>query len=346
MDREHKLLERMTDWYSGDPARIQHFIKVYTFAKEIAYGEGLDEAQTELIGAAALVHDIGIKIAEEKYGRCEGPLQEKEGAPEAEKMLLETGYPANVAERVSYLVGHHHTYTDIDGIDYRILVEADFLVNLFEDKSEEKTVRSVLRKIFVTRTGRNLCRTMFGIKDEIWISPLYKGRPEDVSGRTPEETAVYDLLDKLNIMYERVDHEVTPSIESCHGVDEKLDIHICKNLFLCNRQKTDFYLLLMPGEKPFRTKDLSKQLGCARLSFADAEHMEQYLHIHPGAVSIMGLMNDTECHVRLLVDREVLETEYIGFHPCVNTSSLKAKSRDIFEKFLPAVGHEMTVVEL
>ena len=245
MDREHRLLERMTEWYSGDPARIQHFIKVYTFAKEIAFGEGLDEKLTELIGAAALVHDIGIKIAEEKYGRSEGPLQEKEGAPKARKMLLETGYPEDMAERAAYLVGHHHTYTKIDGIDYRILVEADFLVNLFEDKAEERTIRSVLRNIFVTETGRNMCRTMFGIKDEIWISPLYTGRPEDVSGRAPVEVAVYDLLDKLGITYLRVDHEVTPSIESCHGVDEILDISICKNLFLCNRQKTDFYLLLM-----------------------------------------------------------------------------------------------------
>lgn len=346
MDREYKLMERMTGWYAGDPARIQHFIKVYTFAREIACGEGLDKAQTELIGAAALVHDIGIKIAEQKYGSSAGPLQEKEGAPEAEKMLLETGYPADMAARAGYLVGHHHTYTSIDGIDYQILVEADFLVNLFEDKASEKTIRSVFRKIFVTETGRRICRTMFGIGDEIWISPLYTGRPEDVSGRTRNEIAVYDLLDKLNIAYERVDHEVTPSIESCHGVDEKLNIHICKNLFLCNRQKTDFYLLLMPGEKLFKTKDLSKQLGCARLSFADAEHMEQYLGIHPGAVSIMGLMNDTEHHVRLLADREVLETEYLGFHPCVNTSSLKAKTSDIFEKFLPAVGHELTVVEL
>ena len=181
---------------------------------------------------------------------------------------------------------------------------------------------------------------------DIWVSPLYTERPEDISGRQEKEIAVYDLLDKLDIRYERVDHEVTPSIESCHSVDEKLGLHICKNLFLCNRQKTDFYLLLMPGDKVFRTKDLSKQIGSARLSFADAEYMEQYLNIQPGAVSIMGLMNDTEGHVRLLVDREVAEEEYIGFHPCVNTASLKARTEDIMNKFLPAVGHEITVVEL
>lgn len=181
---------------------------------------------------------------------------------------------------------------------------------------------------------------------EIWISELFEGRPENMEGRMEKETAVYDLLDRLEIPYERLDHEVTPSIEACHGVDERLGIRICKNLFLCNRQKTDFYLLLMPGDKVFHTKDLSKQLGCARLSFADAEHMEEYLHITPGSVSIMGLMNDTEKHVRLLVDREVVETEYLGFHPCVNTSSLKARTRDIIQKFLPAVEHTMTVVDL
>ena len=193
---------------------------------------------------------------------------------------------------------------------------------------------------------KNELRDPENVATDIWVSPLYTGRPMDTSGRQAKEIAVYDLLDKLDIRYERVDHEVTPSIESCHSVDEKLGMHICKNLFLCNRQKTDFYLLLMPGDKAFRTKDLSKQIGSARLSFADAEHMEQYLNILPGAVSIMGLMNDTECHVRLLMDREVAEAEYIGFHPCVNTASLKARTKDIIDKFLPAVGHEMTIVEL
>lgn len=181
---------------------------------------------------------------------------------------------------------------------------------------------------------------------EFHISELFTGRPEHMEGRTEKEAAVYDLLDLLEIPYERLDHDVTPSIEACHGVDERLGIRICKNLFLCNRQKTDFYLLMMPGDKVFHTKDLSKQLGCARLSFADAEHMDEYLHITPGSVSIMGLMNDTEGQVRLLIDREVAEMEYLGFHPCVNTSSLKARTQDILEKFLPAVGHTPTVVDL
>lgn len=182
--------------------------------------------------------------------------------------------------------------------------------------------------------------------EEFQISPLYQGRPEDAAGRQEKEMAVYDLLDRLGIQYKRVDHEVTPSIESCQVVEERLGIRICKNLFLCNRQKTEFYMLMMPGEKPFRTKELSKQIGSARLSFADAEHMEEYLNIAPGSVSIMGLMNDTGHRVRLLMDREVAEAEYIGFHPCVNTSSLKAETKEILQKLIPATGHDVTIVEL
>lgn len=187
---------------------------------------------------------------------------------------------------------------------------------------------------------------MADVQNGFWISELFTGRPENADGRQEKEILVYDLLDRLGIEYQRLDHEVTPSIEACHGVDQRLGIRICKNLFLCNRQKTDFYLLMMPGDKTFHTKDLSRQLGCARLSFADAEHMEEYLHITPGSVSIMGLMNDTEGHVRLLIDREVMESEFMGFHPCVNTTSLKAGTKDIIEKFLPAVHHEATIVEL
>ncbi|MDO4298356.1 MAG: HD domain-containing protein [Lachnospiraceae bacterium] len=166
MEREEVLMNRMIQYDTGDSVRIQHFIKVYTFAKAIGRGEKLTDAQMEILGAAALVHDIGIRVAEEKYGSCSGPLQEKEGPPEAEKMLREVGYPEDVTARVSYLVGHHHTYTDMDGIDYQILVEADFLVNLFEDRSNMHTVRNVYRKIFVTETGKWICRTMFGMEEE------------------------------------------------------------------------------------------------------------------------------------------------------------------------------------
>lgn len=166
------------------------------------------------------------------------------------------------------------------------------------------------------------------------------------NGRLLKEIAVYELLEKLEIPYLRVDHGAAATVDDCHDVDEALGIHICKNLFLCNRQKTDFYLLMMPGLKKFKTKELSAQLGVARLSFAEAEYMEEFLHITPGSVSVMGLMNDQEHRVRLLIDRELLQDAYVGCHPCVNTSSLKLRMKDILEKFLPYVGHEYTAVEL
>ncbi|MCI7812063.1 MAG: prolyl-tRNA synthetase associated domain-containing protein [Lachnospiraceae bacterium] len=175
---------------------------------------------------------------------------------------------------------------------------------------------------------------------------LYKGRPEDESGRLEKEIAVYDLLDQLQIPFERIDHEVVPTIEACQEIDRLLNAKICKNLFLCNAQKTKFYLLMISGEKKFKTKDLSHQIGSARLSFADAEHMEQYLGVTPGSVTVMGLMNDKENHVRLLIEREVLEAEMFGCHPCINTTSLRMKMSDLLEKFLPYTGHEYTVVEL
>ena len=135
MTKEQELRLRMISYDGGDPARIQHFIKVYTFAVMIGEGEQLPEETMEILRAAALVHDIGIKVAEEKYGSSDGKLQEKEGPPVARQMLTEIGYPQEVVDRVCYLVGHHHTYLDMDGMDYQILVEADFLVNLFENAS-------------------------------------------------------------------------------------------------------------------------------------------------------------------------------------------------------------------
>lgn len=165
-------------------------------------------------------------------------------------------------------------------------------------------------------------------------------------GRLEKEIAVYDLLEQLDIPYERLDHEMTATVEACHDVDKLLGIHICKNLFLCNSQRTAFYLLMMPGEKKFVTKDISKQIGSARLSFAEAEYMEQLLNITPGSVSVMGLMNDKEHKVKLLIDSDILKDEYIGCHPCINTSSLKLKTSDILEKFLPYTGHTYTEVDI
>ena len=175
---------------------------------------------------------------------------------------------------------------------------------------------------------------------------LIKGRPENCEGRLAREVRVYDFLDSLGIEYFRTDHEEANTMEVCNEIDKVLGTLICKNLFLCNRQKTDFYLLMMPGDKPFKTKDITKQLGCSRLSFADSEAMLEYLDIKPGAVSIMGLMNDKDNKVRLVIDRAVVEEDTIGCHPCVSTSSLKIKTDDILNVYLPAVHHEPTFVEL
>ena len=175
---------------------------------------------------------------------------------------------------------------------------------------------------------------------------LYHGRPLDLQGRLDKEIRVYDLLDSLGIEYDRTDHEAAGTMEDCLEVDKILGVIICKNLFLCNRQKTKFYLLMMPGDKPFNTKDVSSQIGSARLSFAGEEEMLAYLDITPGAVSIMGLMNDKDNHVQLLIDKPVMESDLLGCHPCVNTASLRMKTKDIIEKFLPAVHHEAIVVDL
>ncbi|MCI7736718.1 MAG: prolyl-tRNA synthetase associated domain-containing protein [Clostridiales bacterium] len=175
---------------------------------------------------------------------------------------------------------------------------------------------------------------------------LQKGRPADTTGRLEREIAVYDLLDRLGIAYERTDHAAADTMEDCYAIDRVLETVICKNLFLCNRQRTSYYLLMMPGKKVFKTKDLSHQIGSARLSFADSDSMEALLHIHPGSVSIMGLMNDTENRVQLLIDKPVLEQETLGCHPCVNTSSLRMRTRDVLDIFLPAVHHTPIIVDL
>ena len=175
---------------------------------------------------------------------------------------------------------------------------------------------------------------------------LYSGRPASAEGRLERELRTYDFLDGLGIAYVRTDHDAALTMDDCAAIDDVLGVLMCKNLFLCNRQKTNFYLLLMPGDKKFKTKELTKQINSARLSFAGPEEMLQYLDIEPGAVSVMGLMNDKEKQVQLLIDEDVLKGEYIGCHPCVNTSSLKMKTADIIEKFLPATGHTYRVVHL
>ncbi len=180
----------------------------------------------------------------------------------------------------------------------------------------------------------------------MFISEVFNGRPKDCTNRLPKEIRVYDFLDHLHVDYQRLDHDITASMEECAEVEKILDIEISKNLFLCNRQKTAFYLLMMPGNKAFRTKDLSAQIQSARLSFASAEDMEKYLDITPGSVSVLGLMNDTEEKVRLLIDEDVLKHDFIGCHPCINTSSLKIKTTDLESRILPALKHSPTMVKL
>ena len=175
---------------------------------------------------------------------------------------------------------------------------------------------------------------------------LENGRPADLSGRLPKEVRSYDLLDSLGIAYQRIDHEAAMTMEACAAIDEALDATICKNLLLCNRQCTAFYLLMIPGNKTFKTSVLSKQIGSSRLSFADAEYMERFLDITPGSVSVLGLMNDHEHHVQLLIDEDVLKSEFFGCHPCINTSSLRLRTSDLMEKIIPAMGHEPRIVSL
>lgn len=176
---------------------------------------------------------------------------------------------------------------------------------------------------------------------------LHHGRPLSMDGRQEREIRVYDFLDQLQIEYWQTDHRKEAyTMKDCEDVDSVLSALICKNLFLCNHQKTDFYLLMMTEEKRFHTSEVSHQLGVSRLSFADEDKMVEYLDIHPGAVSVMGLMNDHENHVRLIVDEDIFKGEFLGCHPCVNTSSLKIRTKDIFETFLPAVHHNYTVVKL
>ncbi len=214
--------------------------------------------------------------------------------------------------------------------------------------SHGASIRALLGKyakagsVPATEVQRNACLTTIVHKEDGFYLEAFDKTPKELV----RETAVYDLLDRLRIKSERVFHEPLFTMEACQDVDEALGIKICKNLFLCNSSRTRFYLLLMPGDKKFVTKEVSKQIGSARLSFGPKEYMEKYLNLTPGSVSLMGLMFDTQNKVELLIDRDVLEEEYFGCHPCVNTSSLKMKTADILKKFLPAVHHTYTEVVL
>ena len=177
------------------------------------------------------------------------------------------------------------------------------------------------------------------------ISPIFhNARPE--GELPPQESAAFDLLDTLGIDYDRVSHDAAFNMELCADVSAVLGVSVCKNLFLCNRQKTSFYLLCMPPDKPFHTKDLSAQINSSRLSFAPEDSLWELLHCHPGSATVLGLANDTEHRVQLLLDREVYDAPYMSCHPCICTSTLKLKTGDVLEKLLPAIGHEAVVVDL
>ena len=175
---------------------------------------------------------------------------------------------------------------------------------------------------------------------------LFKGRPADLSDRSEKEIRVYDFLDSLGIEYFRLDHAPAFGSEEelCREIEESLGARICKNLFLANRQRTKFYMLMIPDHKVFRSSDISKQAGSSRLHFAESEYMEELIDCSSGSASVMGLMNDTEHRVQLLVDEDVLNSEYVGCHPCINTSSLRIRSGDIFDKFVKATGHDFITV--
>lgn len=178
------------------------------------------------------------------------------------------------------------------------------------------------------------------------IYEITDGAPNALQAREEREKRTYQFLRELDIPYLRADHDAAFAIGNCDEIDKKLDVHMCKNLFLCNSQKTVFYLVMLPGEKKFSSKDFAKKMCIARVSFAPEEYLEKHLGVLPGAVSVLGLMNDKSGNVTLVTDKSVADAEYIGCHPCVNTSSLKIKTSDVFEKFLPATEHKAIILEL
>lgn len=173
---------------------------------------------------------------------------------------------------------------------------------------------------------------------------LVEGRPQDK--RIDKEERVYDLLDQLNIDYQRIDHEEANTMEVCLEIEKSLKSTICKNLFLVNSNKSQYYLLMLKENKKFKTKMISKQINSSRLSFGSDEKMLEYLDITPGSVSLLGLMNDHDFKVQLLMDKDLLQDEYLGCHPCINTSSLRIKMKDVFEKIMPFLHHEPIFVEV
>ncbi len=163
---------------------------------------------------------------------------------------------------------------------------------------------------------------------------------------TEKEMQSYLFLEENGVEYIRAEHDEAATIELCEGVEKIIDAKICKNLLLCNRQQTKFYMLLIPGDMPFKTKYLSAQINSSRLSFASGEQMEQLLNVSPGSLTVLSLMFDKEKNVQLLIEKNLFKDEYFACHPCVNTATVKFSTSDLKEKVLPKLQHEYTIVDL
>ncbi len=205
----------------------------------------------------------------------------------------------------------------------------------------DETISSLKQLCEIVLSGKG-----YHLMHEVKVEPVVHEGAEGVSNRLDKEMRVYALLNKLHVPFTRLDHEVTATIEDCHDVDRILGIEICKNLFLCNSKKDQYYLLMMPGSKKLHTPEVARQINSTRLSFGSAEFMEEYLDITPGSVSVMGLMNDTENKVQLVIDEDIVAMEYVGCHPCINTSSLKMRTKDLLDVVLPAIHHTPLIVKL
>lgn len=177
-----------------------------------------------------------------------------------------------------------------------------------------------------------------------YISEKRTTAPENI--KNPTEKKVFALLDKLKIAYECVENDVVESMEECKEVDEALGTEIRKSIFLCNKKKTSFFLVVMPAEKSLDTATLSNKIGVPHLSFASAEHMEQHLGALPGSASVMGLINDEDDYVQLIIDKEVADCEWFGCNPGINTAHLKMKTSDLINKFLPKINHRAKIMAL
>lgn len=179
----------------------------------------------------------------------------------------------------------------------------------------------------------------------MYISQPYSGLPKDIEGRQDKEKRCYAFLESLGIKYEAVDHDEASDMDKCREIEDALGVKICKNIVLCNRQETSFFLFMLPGDKKYITKDVSKKLEMSRLSFAKEHYLKEFLNVTPGSVSVLGLLNDKYNNVELVIDRDVIKGEYIRCHPCVNTSTLKIRTEDFLNKIIPALGKEAKVID-